>query len=159
MTSRQCRQITSLLAGVWTSFALWHRSGRSTSLKTLRVNLRPNKTDVPPTLLNPHSTRRRSLARTLPSPALVPPAPSTHAQATQPSVNLLSHPRLPLLTQTTRTTTQTLATTAATSSLPWTRCPCNNKRSGSHSQSKACRTRNWPICSLQPCKRPTRSAT
>ena len=159
MTSRQCRQTTSSPAGVWTSSALWHRSGRSTSLKTLRVNPLRNRMDVPPTLPNPHSTRHQSLARTLRSPALALPTPWTRAQATRPSASLPSHLRLPLLTLTIRTTTQLPATTT-TNFLPWTRCPCSNKHSGSRSQSKACRTRNWQTCSLQqPCRRPTRSAT
>ena len=158
MTSRQCPRTTSSPADVWTSFALWHRSGRSTSLKMLRANLRPNKTDVPPTLPNPHSTRPRSLAKILPSPALVPPTPWTRAQVIRPSVNLPSRLQLPLLTLTTRVTTQLPATTT-TNSLPWTRCPCSNKHSGSPSPSKACRTRSWQTCSLQPCRRPTRSAT
>lgn len=159
MTSRQCRQTTSSPAGVWTSSVLWHRSGRSTFLKTLRANPHRNKTDAPPTLPNPHFTRPRFLAKTPPSPALVLPTPWTRAQATRRSANPPSRPQLPLLTLTIRTTTPHPATTT-TNSPPWTRCPCSNKHSGSHSPFKACRTRSWQTCSLQqPCRRPTRSAT
>ena len=159
MTSRPCPPTTFSLVGVWTSSALWHRSGRSTYPKTHRADPLPNRTDALPTLPNPHSTRHRSLAKTLPNPALAPPIPLTHAQATQPSKNRLSRLRLPLPILTIQTTIRIPATTAATSSLPWTRCPCSSKHSGSRSQSKACRTRNWQTCSLQPCRRQTRLAT
>lgn len=158
MTSRPCPRIISSLVGVWTSSAPWHRSGRSTCRKMLQANPRLSKTDVPPTHPSPPSTRPRFLARTLLSLALVPPTPSTRAQATQPSENLLSRLRRPLLIPKIRTKIQVPATTT-TNSLPWTRCPCSNKHSGCPSQSKACQMHNWPICSLLACRRPTRSAT
>ena len=158
MTSRPCPPTTFSLVGAWISSALWHRSGKSIYPKTPPANLRPNNTDVP-TLPNPPSTRPQSLARTLPNPALAPPTLWTRVQATQRSANRPSRLRLPLHILTIQPKTPVPATTATTNSLPWTRCQCSNKHSGSHSPSKACQTRNWPICSLPDYRRLTRSAT
>jgi len=159
MTSRLCPRITSLLPGVWTLFALWRPSGRSAYLKMHRVDRPPSKTDARLARQNPRSTRHRSLARTHPNPALVPQTRSTHAQATQPNTSLPSLLRLHLLILTIRTLIKIPATTAI-SSLRWTKCRCSSKHTGCHSQSKVCRTLNWPTYSSQlPCRRPTRSAT
>ena len=159
MISRPCLRTTSSLPGVWTSSALWHRNGRSTYLKTHRVNPHLNRTDAPPAHPNPLSTRHPSLARTLLSQALVQLTPLTRVQATQPNTSLPSRLLPHLLTHTIRTPTQAQATTAI-SSLRWTRCQCNNKPTGCRSLSKACRTPTWPTCSSRPPCRPlTRSAT